>query len=264
MTLIIGVRCAEGVVLAADSAATMGSSAIQTAQQRTARKLTVCNQGKIIVGVSGYMGLGQRLAAAIEDGYTNNTFKGRPETAVGHMRDVLVPIVKPEFEMGRVVAMSTQNAGALSYANFAMLVAIPLNKQPELVSFTETCAPEIASPGLPFACIGSGILMADPFLAWIRRMLWPKNAYPSLHDGTLGAYWTMQHAIATNPGGVGGDVQVVTLRKTSTGEVKAEELDEAALQGHEESLKDLEKKIQEWRAQFTTSPTAPAPPMPPT
>jgi hypothetical protein len=179
------------------------------------------------------------------------------------MRRELVPIVQPEWEMGQIVTAATRNPGSNNYANFSMLVAIPLDKQPQLVTFTETCSPEIATPGLPFACIGSGQLLADPFIAFIRRVLWPKNAYPSLLDGTLAAYWTMQHAIETNAGGVGGETQVVTLRKTSNNDFKAEELDEAALQGHKESLKDLEKKIQEWRAQFTENPIAPPPPAPP-
>lgn len=137
MTLIIGVQCAEGVVLAADSAATMGASGIQTAQQRTARKLTICNQGKAVVGVSGHMGLAQRLAAAIEDGYRNNRFKGRPESAMGFMREAIVPIVKAEYEMGSIVATATRSAAALQYANFAMLAAIPLDKHPQLVSFAD-------------------------------------------------------------------------------------------------------------------------------
>jgi hypothetical protein len=262
VTLIIGIRCAEGVVLAADSAATMGSSAGQTAQQRTARKLYICSGGRVVVGVSGYMGLGQRLQAAIDDGYAAEKFKGRPEVAVGRMRDVLIPIVKPEFEMSHLVVTASRNPAALNYANFSMLVAIPLDKQPQLIAFTETCSPEIASPGLPFACVGSGQALADPFLAFIRRVLWPRDDFPPLLDGILGAYWTMQHAIETNPGGVGGNVQVVTLKRDG-GAFKAEELDQAALEGHSESLRDLEEKIKEWRAQFTDRPVGPAPPAPP-
>jgi hypothetical protein len=63
-------------------------------------------------------------------------------------------------------------------------------------------------------------------------------------------------------GGVGGDTQVVTLRKDGN-DFKAEELDGPALEGHKESLNDLEDRIKEWKAQFTASPTAPAPPAPP-
>lgn len=262
MTLIIGIRCTEGIVLAADSAATMGPSGIQTAQQRTARKLIICNQGKIVVGVSGHMGLSQRLAATIEDGYNANRFKGRPEVAVGKMREALVEIVRPEWEMGQLVVNASRNPAATQYANFNMLVALPLEKQLQLVSFTETCSPELANDGLPFVCIGSGQLLADPFLSFLRRVLWPASGCPTLSDGILSAYWAMQHTIDTNPGGVGGDPQIITLQKSGS-DFKAEEQNPGAISAHRESLRDFERMVREWRAQFTTAPTAPAPEAPP-
>lgn len=69
---------------------------------------------------------------------------------------------------------------------------------------------------------------------------------------------TMRHAIETNAGGVGGSVQIITLQKEGDETWKGKELDQAEVRAHEESLNDLEAKIGEWRAQFTTAPTAPA------
>jgi 20S proteasome alpha/beta subunit len=262
VTLIIGVRCTDGVVLAADSAATMGGGGVTTVQQRTARKLYLCNQNRIIVGVAGYVGLAQRLQAVIEDGFGKNHYSGRNEVAVGKMRDDLVGIVKPEWEMGQIVARAQGHPGATLYANHSMVVAITLNREPQLISFTETCSPEIATQGLPFVCIGSGQPRADPFMSFLRRVFWPVNAYPTIPDGILSAYWTLRHVIEIDPGGVGGDCQLVVLEKAGS-EFKARELSHAELETHEESRKGFEEEIKKWRDQFTATPPGDSPAAPP-
>lgn len=261
MTLIIGIRCDEGIVMAADSAATMGSVAGQTAQLRTAKKLTIC-QGKIVVGISGFLGLGQRLVAAIDQGHKENKFKGRKETAVGAMRDALVKIAEPEWRMSGLVSQAQNHRGANSYATAPMLLALPIEKELVLVQFTETCAPEIATDELPFVALGSGQPLADPFLAYIRRVLWPKSALPSVADGVFSAMWTLTHTIETNPGGVAGPIQIVVLRNANGAPVATELLD-SDLAEHREALDDLDRRIAEWRAGFTNKPLGGEPASPP-
>jgi len=64
---------------------------------------------------------------------------------------------------------------------------------------------------LPFVAMGSGQGIADPFLAFLKRLLeWEKNL-PTLGEGRLAAVWTIKHAVVTNPGGVGGAIQLATL-----------------------------------------------------
>ena len=56
MTLVIGIRCADGVVMGADSAATFGG--IPPTITQPIRKLDVVD-GKVIVGMSGHKGIHQ-------------------------------------------------------------------------------------------------------------------------------------------------------------------------------------------------------------
>jgi hypothetical protein len=261
MTLIVGVRCEGGIVIAADSAATMGNASGATAEHRAARKLTI-EDGKLIVGVSGHVGLGQRLAGALRDGYRDKKFKGAPHVAVQHMREAIVPVVRPEYEMGGLVAHATGNPAMNSYAQFAMLVAIPIEKEPYLVNFSETCAPEYATENIPFICIGSGSRQADPFVGFVRKVLWPEKGYPPLADGTLGAYWIVQHGIQTGTGGVGGAVQLAVLHREGS-DLVAREVSELETREQDEALAHLEKYVRGWRSQFTRSSDTAPPPEPP-
>ena len=70
MTLIVGILCSDGVVVAADGAATLGSLGNSTVRQEV-KKLDVIS-GKIIVGVSGPVGLGQKLKDKIGKQYSGN------------------------------------------------------------------------------------------------------------------------------------------------------------------------------------------------
>jgi hypothetical protein len=94
------------------------------------------------------------------------------------------------------------------------MIAIPVQKIPTLFTFDYGGQPEKATDELPFVAMGSGQAIADPFLAFLKRLLWPKRL-PTLAEGRLAAVWTIGHVILTNPGGVGGDVQLWMLPRAS-------------------------------------------------
>src|SRR3989442_535746 len=247
--------------MAADGAATLGSLGTPTAQQKTVKKLHLL-QGKIIVGTSGHIGLGQRLEAVIDDGYRENKFQGRVETAMGTMRHLLWKVVGPEFEIAAVAAKVVGSPVASMSAIEAMMVALPLNRQPELIQFDQQCTPERASDDLPFIAIGSGQPIADPYLALLRRVLWPASGCPTIQDGIFSAVWTLRHAIETNTGGVADPIQVAILDKSDK-EWGARELTSGDLTEHEAAVRDAERVVRAWRSEFTTKPSAAPPPKPP-
>lgn len=261
MTLIIGIRCADGIVVAADGAATLGSMGNMTAQQKTVKKLTIL-QDKIIVGVSGAVGLGQRLRATLDEGYKAKKFSNlRAEIAMGEMRKAFWAVVGPEWECARATAPVAGVQIASSSANTSMLTALPLNGKPELVQFDLQCAPELATDDLPFVAIGSGQAQADPFLAFIRRVFWPTKP-PTLQDGVFSAVWTLRHTIETIPGGVADPIQVAVLEKVGS-DWKAREMTDAELDGHVAAIDSAEQSLSDWRSQFTAAPAGTPPEKPP-
>ena len=67
MTLILGIRCTDGIVLGADGSATLGALGTYTARQQSVKKLRIVRD-KIVFGLSGPVGLGQLLCAGVEGG----------------------------------------------------------------------------------------------------------------------------------------------------------------------------------------------------
>ena len=260
MTLIVGILCEGGIVLAADSQATLGSPAGMTAAVRTARKLTIVHE-KAVIGVSGPVGLGQRLTALIEE-KTKNHFHHDPMKIVGQLRSEMWSLVKPEIEASQVVARATNNANFLQNALCTTLVAMPTGDGAKLIQFAADCSPEFATPELPCVSIGSGQRSADPFLSFLRRTLWPNSGLPTVADGLLLAHLTVRHVVDVDPSGVGGDSQLVSLAQVN-GDWVAREHDQAEREQHEAAAKDLERVIAEWRASFKLGATAAAVKAPP-
>ena len=261
MTLIVGIRCANGIVVGADGAATLGSMGTFTAQQKTVKKLSIL-QGRIVVGVAGAVGLGQRLRATLEQDFIDKKYKGRAELAIGVMRNSFWNVVGPEWTAVAATAKVFGPGAVSSSAHTAMLVAMPLDGKAELIQFDQQCAPELATDDLPFVAIGSGQQIADPFLALVRKIFWPKSV-PNLNDGVFSIVWTLRHAIDTVPQGVADPIQVAVLEKQK-GEWSARELTSGELEQHEEAVKDAERALIDWRSQFTKAPVGEAPEGPPT
>lgn len=100
--------------------------------------------------------------------------------------------------------------GATGTSICKSLVALSVDGKPQLFQFDANGAPERATSDLPFVALGSGQLIADPFLAFLKRLLW-SGREPTIAEGRLAAAWTIGHVNRTNPGGVGGRIQVAVL-----------------------------------------------------
>jgi 20S proteasome alpha/beta subunit len=261
VTLIVGIKCSDGIVVGADGAATFGAMGQHTIRQ-SVRKLTIISQ-KIIVGVSGPVGLGQRFNWRIEELYSNNHLSGKKcPDAMKVMREALWKDIEGEMKAA-AVARETIGQLALSSALSSSLVALPLDKKFVLIQFDQQGAPEEATENLPFVSIGSGQPTADPFLAFIRKIFWP-DSLPSLEAGIFSTLWTLNHAIETNPGGVSEPTQIMVLEKDGK-DFTARELESAELEEHLEAITAAESVLKDFRKTSSGSTDTPPslPPEPP-
>jgi 20S proteasome alpha/beta subunit len=259
MTLIIGIKCSDGIVMGADGAATFGSLGQQTIRQETKKLEVVAN--RVIVGVSGPIGLGQRIKAEIQGLWTDSKVKlgdQRPAEAMKIIRDALwQKHLGPEMQVAQVAAGVIGQQIALQSALAQTVICLPLNGVPCLIQFDQQGAPEEATETLPFVAIGSGQSIADPFLAFLRRLFW-RNCLPTLNDGIFSTLWTLHHAIETHPSGVSDPKQIIILEKTQNHsprnptnqmwkprELPKEEFDEHmdAIQAHEKHLIDYHRLV---------------------
>jgi hypothetical protein len=77
----------------------------------------------------------------------------------------------------------------------------------KLIEITPQVAVEFMTADMPFISMGSGKASADPFLGFLRKVFWPAGL-PTLQEGALAAYWTIQHAIDMKVAGVGFGVEL--------------------------------------------------------
>ncbi|MBI4506703.1 MAG: hypothetical protein HY691_14305 [Chloroflexi bacterium] len=263
MTLIVGVKCTDGIVLAADSAATLGAIGDSTIVQNSASKLKVVDSC-LIVGTSGSIGLGQRIAFEVERLWNQKAFSGTPPTTA---MVILGGAFKPHLSMEAVATrefIPLIGAGAAARSALShTLVAMTVSKRPCLFQFDHQGAPEEASEDLPFVSIGNGQRIADPFLAFIRRIFWPTDL-PSVTEGVFAAVWTLDHCIETHPGGVNGPVHVAVIEARKPGEWIARHLAEPEVVEHRQAIDAAESSLRQFRASLAPSPASVVGNAPPT
>lgn len=198
MTVLVGIRCQDGVVIGSDSSATFGHVGGVTIEQPT-RKIEVIDDGLICAG-TGQMGLGQRFCAQLATMHRAsgaNTYKGRAGVEVGK-----------QMAAAALQDFASTNAPRGQYG---ALVAFRTGKELHLCEFASAdMQPELKTNDLWYASMGSGQAIADPFLALMRKVFWT-NGMPTLADGIFASVWTLQHTIDINPGGVNGPIRLATL-----------------------------------------------------
>lgn len=263
MTLIVGIKCADGIVLGADSASTYATALGQqhTIKQQTSKKLDIIGED-VVFGLSGPVGLGQSYKEEISS-FIQGKSNRAPWKSVGQAKQYFTEAMwkhaGPAWDKAKVVAQTTGAQVAMQDCAAQTVSAFPVGNEPCLVQFTHQCQPEEATAELPFLSIGSGQPVADPFLAFIRRIFWPQQP-PSLSDGVFAALWTITHAIQTQPGGIAHPIRIVTLDKNKNNKWKAEELSEGELGEHQQMFELTEEEMRKVKDTFSeTGPTSPMP-----
>lgn len=212
MTLLVGILCTDGVVVAADSAMTFGMGASFTIAH-SARKIDIVSKAVIVAG-TGQVGLGQRFKATVEKLWIDNKLKGDEHDRSRIMATAALTDFQgtgaPPGKFGALVA-SPMSGNRFSLCEFAVA-----DFQPELKTAAKCC----------YVSMGSGQALADPFLAFMRDVFW-KNGPPTLKGGKFAAAWVMSHAIKYAPGFVAEPIDVAVLDKNG-----ASLLDENELQEH--------------------------------
>lgn len=257
MTLIVGAKCIDGLVIGADGAATMVDSIGNHTARQPVTKLDIIAKN-VIFGVSGPVGLGQMIAGEIEELVTRGgTANKKPYKVMAEIRkQISIPINLELDHCGQAAKCGLGNA-ALLKAFSQTVVGLPLGEQACLFQFDNTGSPELASEKIPLLAIGGGQQQADPFLAFLKRTFWVDGNL-SLADGLFAVLWTLEYVIQGSPGGVAEPKQVITLTKINQ-EYIARELSSEEIQEHFQSIKDAEKTLKNWKSSFSEKPPAVVP-----
>jgi hypothetical protein len=261
MTLIIGIACSDGVVIASDSAATMCSGRVSTIEQAT-KKIHLAGGDNILFGGTGAVGFDQRFLEVVTQVSGLGEFRGM-KTAMDKAKRLSKVAIEDFNGTFAVPGGHVWKGGGGLYAALTAYVVNDQSggKKAALCEFDlDTFQPQlVGAPGLWFSTLGSGSTVADPVLALLKTIFWNETT-PSLQSGIFAATWTMQHAIAVNTGGVNGPfhVGVIDPKLNPPGYL----LPEDKLMEHKAAVDDAHRHFRQYEAILLGTKDASAPPTP--
>jgi hypothetical protein len=113
-----------------------------------------------------------------------------------------------------------------------------------IMEITPVGAVEFYSKDLPYVCLGSGKQNSDPFLAYMWSVYF-SNSLPTLSEGVLMAYWTIQTAMKLGTAHVGLGIDVFTLDPANSPRIR--ELEEKELNGHQDFINEAANALRSVR-----------------
>jgi proteasome beta subunit len=243
VTLLVGILCKDGIVIAADRQVTHGDMGLPQTVGQPGTKISEI-PGNILLASSGFVGLAQRLKGIVESdsGYIgSHTY----EESAKRIHQQFAPILQPVFEMAKR-ASPVMGSNANLEAVCGHLLAAKFADGLKLVEITPTLNFEYRTVDVPFVCCGTGKQNADPFLRFLWSVYWPDRP-PTVEEGILAAYWTVT-AVAVDlksPGvGMGEDVFVLQEEKHG-GKTKhvARRVEKEKLLPHDELIAEAKKRM---------------------
>ena len=242
MTVLIGVPCSNGIVLGADSAISTGIT-----ERPFDQKLQIVG-GQVIVALTGELGLGQRFVAAVTRVYQQ-------------------PLPPMPIEIGKLCAIEGLKdffSTGLTLGNFecGALMAFPCAGKPWLCAFSyKTMQPLLVTPDQGSIAMGIGQLLAEPFLSFLRRVFWPAGP-PTYQNAIFTVTWALEHAIAVNPGGIGGIPHIAVLAAPRSGPLQARMLTNDEIAEHRQNVQNAEAYLRSYEQVVQGSHGAPDIPRP--
>ena len=239
MTLVVGIRCTDGVVIGTDSAMVFGPQPGQyTIEQEYSGKIQII-ENRIIVAGTGEIGLGQRFVDQMRQ--LRNSGKLKDKNAIEYGRRISETIIE-DFSR---TSVPTGRYGAL--------VAIAEADSAELVEFSLTnMQPEVKEGDNWYASMGSGQAVADPLLGFVRAAFWG-NDPPNTREGIFATTLVLKLACGMSPHSVAEPIRIALLKAEGKGKnpVKASMLSDEELLEHKDSVDGALEHLKQYREKLS-------------
>lgn len=244
MTLIIGVKCQDGIVIGADSITTFGTDI----EQEVSNKIEFVS-GDSLIASAGAVGLSQLIKERLRESWDTVREQENIADARSEIQRVMWSQLRPALEHA-ADASEILGEELFSASLCSSLLAFPFRDEHVLLSYNQIAQSEEITSEAPFVSIGSGSIQADPFLAFLKRIFWNDSAPEKTSAGVLSILWTLDHVSRVNAGlGVGGRPNVFTLSKGQDSWL-AERINEYYLREQLLALEAAEERLRSFRDSF--------------
>ena len=243
MTLVIGVRCGDGIVIGADSIATYATPKGEyTVEQKMDSKVHKVDDN-MLYAFAGDIGLGQDVMHSVSKSWERNKSKSKENIRKSLSKAVLEPINEYAKRSGDVRTLLPSEP--VHDPSIISIVAFIAKDQPTLIRYSLEGHPEEYTNRLSFVAIGSGQEDADPFLAFVKRVAWDDRQPRTVKQGIVGVLWALQYVSDSSSSiGVGGPFSIGVLEKEKD-EWKASVLEEERLGLYKGAIDSAERSLEE-------------------
>lgn len=252
MTLIVGIKSSDGIVIGADCAATLSTSSGQFTVNQDVRKIEIISDN-IVIANSGQVGFFQRIRDELKNRVDIPKRDIRKIDDINKLKKEIQNIFLKVLEIELEIAKKNSNIfGNLTQSNLTnhLLLAIPFLNNPILLQFSSpNYSVEEADDKLPFISAGSGQVYADTFLSFIRDVLW-KDKCPDFKESMLSLVWTLEFCTKIAPAFIREPIQIIELRNGIKGKIITREIPDEELDEHREAVHGLMNKIKEIKNEF--------------
>lgn len=209
MTVLVGIYCDDGIVIAGDQQATHGTATRPTVGSPVT-KISIIRHDVGLFAYSGFTGLGQQINAVFERLIDpNRTYFDQVPAFQGHVHNAVMNFAQRAKSL---VDFYPDGQGEVPGKS---LVAARFNDGLKLFEVTPIGSCDLINDSR-WTSIGSGQQNADPVLAFLWDIYW-KDRPPRVEEAVLTAYWAVKATIASETMGVGFDIDVFVIDATATG-----------------------------------------------
>lgn len=227
MTLVLAMVCSDGLILAADSAATFAEGLKQPT-------VKIHNFGKSMLwGGSGHEGMLQEIETALTTKWATNSYWKSPLDFRQQVRRLLSPIYQEWSTTQVPIRIQQYNLPSVAHLVFVGYIA----GQPCIIEVEPNCTVGQLE-GYGHHAIGSAALIA-------QALLYPhRQRKPLLEIGKVICYRVMEDAIEIAPGAVAKPIHLWVIEKPTSAQTdsKVYEL------GEGEDLEQVKYGLSAWRS----------------
>lgn len=245
MTLIIGVRCVNGIVMGSDGVTTR-----PTVEQQTGSKIQDDIGPAVLFAAAGDVAIGQAvLRGLIHKSKPINQPNSKYHAVTSHIANTISGEIKSyvkRIEDTLIIAdrsSLSREENVIIPADFEAVIATRIGTEPHLFHVNPHGNLLEITPELVFATIGSGSSQANPFLEFVKRTAWNGGQPTTIVQGILGVWWTLKYVTAGNSSiGVGEPFSIGVLEQVN-GVWEASIPKEDRLPNYDKDIQDVESAL---------------------
>lgn len=227
MTLLVGILCNDGAVIAADRQLTQGLVGTPSSKIRRVNENT-------LFASSGPVGMGQQVEYILRQSHHKFGQMDYAEAAIQMQPIIQEKILSPSYAIPKMLGRQIEPCECLFASVFKD--GLCLSHMDGAGKFTKLTEEHF------LCCSGSGELNGLALLSVIRSVLFP-DKIPTLETGIIAASATVKMAIDLRSPGVGFDVDVSVLRSADNQAATAEEISPEHLSENVDLLEWAKKQL---------------------